>query len=89
MALGAKGRDILNMVLRESGEMLAIGLAAGIVLSLAVGRLSRSLLYGLSPNDPAAIVTAVAALAAVALLASFLPARRAAALDPLKALREE
>jgi ABC-type antimicrobial peptide transport system permease subunit len=89
MALGAKARDILTMVLLESGEILAIGLGAGIVLSLAAGRMARSLLFGLSPSDPAAIMTAVGALALIALLATYLPARRAAALDPLKALREE
>ncbi len=77
MALGAKSRDILTMVLLESGEILAIGLGAGVVLALAAGRMARALLFGLSPSDPATIMTAVAALTLIALLASYLPARRA------------
>jgi ABC-type antimicrobial peptide transport system permease subunit len=89
MAPGAKARDILTMVLLESGEILAIGLGAGVVLALAAGRMARALLFGLSPSDPATIMTAVAALTLIALLATYLPVRRAAALDPLKALREE
>lgn len=89
MALGAKARNILTMVLLESGEMLAVGVVAGIALALAAGTMARSLLFGLSPSDPVAIAMAVCALALIALLATYIPARRAASLDPLKALREE
>ncbi len=89
MALGATRRDILVLVLREAGTLLAIGLAIGIVLAVGAGSLARSLLYGLGPGDPATILAAVAGLSAVAAAASLLPARRAARLDPVTALREE
>jgi ABC-type antimicrobial peptide transport system permease subunit len=69
--------------------VVGLGLIAGIPAALACGRYVSSQLYGLAPNDPITIVGASAALLAVALVASFLPARRAALLDPLAALREE
>ena len=89
MALGATRKDILSLVLREAGTLLAVGLAIGIVLAIGAASLARSLLYGLGPSDPVTIVLASAALAAVAAAASLLPAHRAATLDPVKALREE
>lgn len=89
MALGATRRDILMMVLREAGALLAAGLAIGLVLAVGAGFLARSLLFGLKPTDPATLALASTALAAVAIAASLLPARRAAALDPVAALREE
>jgi predicted permease len=89
MALGAQPRAVLGMVLRESVLVVGLGLIAGIPAALACGRYVSSQLYGLAPNDPITIVGASAALLAVALVASFLPARRAALLDPLAALREE
>jgi predicted permease len=89
MALGAQPGAVLRMVLRESVLVVGLGLMAGIPAALACGRLVESQLYGLAPNDPITIVGASAALLAVALVASFLPARRAALLDPLAALREE
>jgi ABC-type antimicrobial peptide transport system permease subunit len=69
--------------------MLAIGLAAGMALALAAGRAIRSLLYGLAPDDAGALIVAVLLLAGVTIGASYLPARRAARLDPMAALREE
>jgi ABC-type antimicrobial peptide transport system permease subunit len=89
MALGAQPWAVLGMVLRESVLVVGVGLLAGIPAALACGRLVKSQLYGLAANDPITIVGAAAMLIAVALLASYLPARRAALLDPLAALREE
>jgi predicted permease len=89
MALGAGRGRILAMVLRESGKLLGVGLLAGAALSLALGRTAKSMLYGLEPTDALTLVTAVIVLAAVAFAASILPARRAAALDPLDTLRAE
>ena len=75
--------------LRESGKLLAVGLISGAALTLALARTARSLLYGLQPTDALTLLTAVAALAIVAFAATYLPARRAAALDPLDTLRAE
>jgi ABC-type antimicrobial peptide transport system permease subunit len=80
---------VLGMVLRESLFVVGLGLIMGIPAALACGRYVSSQLYGLAPNDPATIAGASAVLLAVSLVASFLPARRAAMLDPLAALREE
>jgi putative ABC transport system permease protein len=89
MALGASRRDILVLVLREAGTLVAVGLAIGVVLAVGGALLARSLLFGLQPTDPATIVMAAFGLAAVAAAASALPAHRAARLDPVVALREE
>jgi predicted permease len=89
MAMGAGRRDILRMVLREAAVLFGIGLAIGAVLAVAAAHAAESLLFGLRPSDPQTLVLAVAGLAAVAALASLLPARRAASLDPVAALREE
>jgi putative ABC transport system permease protein len=89
IALGAERGDIVRLVMGEAGRLLAIGLVAGAALALAAGGAARALLYGLTPADPATLVAAAAALASVAALASFLPARRAAGLDPTRALRDE
>jgi ABC-type antimicrobial peptide transport system permease subunit len=77
------------MVMREAGMMLLIGLAVGAVLTLALARAATSMLYGLKPHDPATLTLAVVALTTVAVIASFVPAHRAASLDPMAALREE
>jgi ABC-type antimicrobial peptide transport system permease subunit len=76
-------------VLGESVWLVVAGFAAGIPAALACGRFVSSQLYGVAPNDVLTIAIAAVTLFAVALLASFLPARRAALLDPLTALREE
>ncbi len=89
MALGANRQGVVAMILREAGGLLLVGVPAGIFLALAAGRAARSMLFGLQPNDPLTIATAALALGAVAIAASYIPARRAANLDPMAALREE
>jgi predicted permease len=89
MALGAAQARVLRMVLTEVGVLIGIGLAIGIAAALASSRLVASLLYGVSPTDPRTFSIAAAFLAAVAVLAGYLPAHRASRLDPMTALRDE
>jgi predicted permease len=89
MALGASGGEIMRMFLGETATLLAIGCVAGGVMSLAAGRAAAALLYGLKPYDPLTFALAAALLALVAISASFIPARRAARVDPMVALRYE
>jgi putative ABC transport system permease protein len=77
------------MVMREASVLLAIGLVVGIVSALAAARSASALLFGLEPHDPGTIAMAAAALAIVALGASYLPAERASRLEPTVALRED
>jgi putative ABC transport system permease protein len=89
MALGANRLEIMRMVLRESGLLLGIGLVVGTLLSLAAGRAVTALLWGVKAYDPTTLAMAGGVLAVIALAASSLPARRAATLDPMAALRDE
>jgi len=89
MALGARAEQVLGMVLREAVWMTAAGVVVGLGCALAVGRLIASQLYGLKAWDPVTLSGAALLLVAVALGASWVPARRAAAVDPSKALREQ
>jgi len=89
MALGAQRHEVLRMALAESLTVAAVGLALGIPASLAVARTLRSMVFGLSPNDPLTIGLALAGVAAVTLAAAIIPARRAASIDPMRALRME
>ncbi|HEY7112594.1 MAG TPA: ABC transporter permease [Thermoanaerobaculia bacterium] len=89
MAMGADRGDIVRMVLREAGALFGVGLAIGAVLAVAAAHAAKSLFFGLRPTDPVTLLMAVGALAAVAAAASVLPARRAASLDPVTALRED
>ena len=89
IALGADRGTIINLVIKEAGLLLGAGLIIGTALALATGRTAGSLLYGLRPSDPVSIAYAVALLAMVALVASFLPALRASRVEPMVALREE
>jgi len=89
MALGASRRDVLALILREAGTLLGIGLVLGTGLALLAGSAARALLFGLTPSDPVTMGIAVVSLAGIAAAASFLPAHRAATLDPMQALRED
>jgi predicted permease len=89
IALGASGSGVQWMVLRESLALLAAGLVLGIPIALAAARLVRAQLYQISPFDPRIFIGATAAIAAVTVLSAWLPARRAAAVDPMTALRCE
>ena len=89
LALGAARGQIVRMLIATSGRAMAIGLGAGILLSFACGPVLRSYLYGLSPLDPLAYVMVTSLLAAAALLATFVPARRACRVDPAVTLRED
>jgi predicted permease len=89
LALGAGRGQVIGMVMREAARLLAIGIALGMALSLAAGRSAGSLLFGLKPYDPLTLAGAAALLALIAAAASLLPARRAARLDPMAALRDE
>lgn len=89
MALGAQPGRVLRMVLAEASWMVAIGIAVGACGALALGRLVASMLYGLKPSDPGTLTAAAMLLLVVALAASWIPARRAARVDPMKALRHE
>jgi predicted permease len=89
IALGAQGRSVLWMVLRESMILLAAGLAVGVPAAMAAGRLLQSQLYQVSAFDPMALAAAVLIITAVTLSASWLPARRATRVDPMVALRCE
>ena len=89
MALGAQRRQVLWMVVRESLAMTAVGVVVGLPLAVAAGRLLRAILFGLGPGDPAVFTGALAGIAVIALAASLIPARRAASVDPMQALRTE
>jgi len=89
MALGADRRDVVNMVMREAGMLLVVGVVVGTGLAIAAARTAATLLFGLRPSDPATLAMAAAGLGAIAMLASYLPALRAARLQPTVALREE
>jgi predicted permease len=89
MALGAPPGRVIGMVLRETGMMLGIGAVLGIVLTIASARLIAGRLYGLSTLDPLTILSAVGLFAIVAAIAAFVPAARAARVNPITALRHE
>lgn len=89
MALGAAPGQVLRMILRQVAILAAVGLAVGVPVALWVAPLFGTLLFGVTPSDPAVIATGATTMLVVALLAGWLPARRASRLDPLKALRAE
>jgi ABC-type antimicrobial peptide transport system permease subunit len=89
MALGATVGGIVRGVLREAASLALVGMLAGGAGALAAARLLRASLFGVGPSDPVVLVAAAAALALVVGLAAWLPARRAAKVDPVIALRAE
>ena len=89
MALGADRGSVVRLIVREAAWLLLAGAAAGVALTLYAGRAAGALLYDLRPSDPSTIALALAGLGSVCLLASWLPARRAARLHPTAALRED
>jgi predicted permease len=89
MALGASRGDVIGIIVRQTLVLLTLGVGVGIVLALAAVRSASSLLFGLQPNDPLTFAGASALLLTIALIASFLPARRASRVDPMVALRYE
>jgi predicted permease len=89
MALGARARQVLWMVLRESSSLALFGIAAGLAAAFGLTRFIRSMLYGLQPTDPATLIPAALLLLVIAIVAGYGPARRASRVDPMQALRHE
>jgi ABC-type antimicrobial peptide transport system permease subunit len=89
IAVGAAAARIVKLVMQEAVWMIVAGVAIGLGLSWAAGRIVRALLYGVEPRDPFSALIAVAVLAVVSGLAAWLPARRASRVDPIRALRYE
>jgi len=89
MALGADRGDVFALIMKQGALQTAFALAVGLLLSLGLGRILAQMLYRVSPSDPLALITASAVLGAAALLACFLPARRAMRVTPMTALRTE
>jgi putative ABC transport system permease protein len=89
MALGARGQQIMWLVAGQNAKWLLIGITTGVASALALTRLLAAYLYEVRPTDPLTFVAVVLLLLAVALLASYIPARRATKVDPMVALRHE
>jgi predicted permease len=89
LALGAQGGDVLQMVLRQGTKLAVVGVAIGIAAALALTRVMTNLLYGVTAHDPLTFLAVAALLVLVALLACYIPARRATRVDPMVALRYE
>jgi len=89
MALGAQRGDVLRTFLRDGARMTLIGVAAGGAAAFALARVMSSMLFGVRPTDPLTFGGVALLLCAIALLACYVPARRAASVDPMQALRSE
>jgi len=88
MALGAQSRDVIRLIMWDGTRMLLCGVLIGILGSIAVSHLLQGQLYQVAPNDPATLIGVILLLGAVALMANYLPARRAASIDPVRSLNE-
>jgi putative ABC transport system permease protein len=88
-ALGAEPRQLKKMFLMQGLMLGGVGVVAGVVVAVALGRSMSSLLFGVEPLDPAAYIAAIGVIFVAALLASYLPARRAALIDPMETLKAE
>jgi putative ABC transport system permease protein len=89
MALGAQGHNVLTLVLQQGMKLVLVGVVIGLPASIAVTRVITSMLFGVSATDPVTFGIVTALLTSVALLACYIPARRATKVDPLVALRYE
>ncbi|MGZ4855555.1 MAG: ABC transporter permease [Candidatus Angelobacter sp.] len=89
MALGAQKFDVLRMVLKDGARMTLAGIILGLVGALGLTRLMRTMLYGVKPTDPLTFISVAAVLGAIAMLACYVPARRAMEVDPMEALRQQ
>jgi putative ABC transport system permease protein len=89
LALGAPRRNVFRLVLGQGAMLISLGIALGLLGALAASRALSSVLYGVGALDPSALAIAILSLALVALLACWLPARRATLVDPIQALRTE
>jgi ABC-type antimicrobial peptide transport system permease subunit len=89
MALGAQGRNVVGLVMHEMLVLVLAGVIVGLPCAAALSRIARTLLYGVSPNDFLSVALATLLLTAVALIATYLPARRAVRYDPVRILRME
>jgi ABC-type antimicrobial peptide transport system permease subunit len=89
MALGAQPGQVRGMILRESSWLTAAGIVVGVAAALVLTRMVKSMLYGIQPWDPLTLCSGVLVLMVVALAASWIPARRAAGVEPMEALRHE
>jgi len=89
MALGARASEVSRLVVRQGGRLVVIGLAIGLIGTLALTRVMEAILFNVSPRDPATYAAVTVLLLAIGLLATYLPARRAASVDPVEALRAD
>jgi putative ABC transport system permease protein len=89
MALGAQQLDVLRLVMKNGVQMTLVGVAIGLAAALLLTRLMRSMLFGVQPGDPLTFAAVAALLGVIAMLACYVPARRAMKVDPIEALRQE
>jgi ABC-type antimicrobial peptide transport system permease subunit len=89
MALGASRESVFRLIVSQGGRLAAIGILCGVIGAVAITRVVTSLLYNVTATDPLSFIGTAAFLALVAIAASYIPARRATAVDPMVALRSE